>query len=284
MIGNRERVKMPSKLYGIESLSRLISAIILTGRVKGCEPLSAFLIAPPESGKTSIVAEKQCKSVVIFTDVTGGGLLNLCKYHPEVTHIVLNDLTVITGHSKRTGNYFFSILNAMTEEGLQATAFPGAVDVYQGSTGKRAIIGCCTIQLVSDGRHWWNKIGLSSRILPICYQQSSDLILRIQNGIKSESLDGVNPKTIQKNISLQVPEAHVIVKASKTVLDRLHFLSRIKAAEFKEAGHRRLKQYIALAKGHALLRSWKNAQVTEKDLQFIEEIQSFISYDTPKEI
>lgn len=266
-------------LIGVELLSEFIETIVLTGRVSRVDPVSALLIAGPESGKTSIAAEKECKSVAVFTDITGAGLLELCRYKQDITHIVLNDLTVITGHSKKTGNYLFSVLNAMTEEGIKATAFPGHVETYQA--GKRALIGCVTLELVNDKRRWWNSIGFSSRAIPICYQQSQELIIRIQNGIK-RTLQYPTEKPIEKIISVRIPDIAVRVELPAKYADELHRLSKHKADELLEIGHRRLKQYLSLAMAHSLKRTWKNASVTSEDVRFIESVQSFISYSVPK--
>lgn len=266
-------------LIGVELLSEFIETIVLTGRVSRVDPVSALMIAGPESGKTSIAAEKECKSVAVFTDITGGGLLELCKYKQEVTHIVLNDLTVVTGHSKKTGAYLFSILNAMTEEGIKATAFPGHVETYQ--SGKRALIGCVTLDMVNDKRRWWNAMGFSSRAIPICYQQSEPLIIRIQNGIK-HSFQNPDTKTIQKTISVKVPDALVRVNLPARYADEIHRLSKAKADQLMEIGHRRLKQFLSLAMAHSLKRGWKDATVNSEDVRFIESVQSFISFTTPK--
>ena len=41
-------------LIGMETLREYVETILLTGRVDGCRPVSTFLIAAPEQGKTSL--------------------------------------------------------------------------------------------------------------------------------------------------------------------------------------------------------------------------------------
>lgn len=261
-------------LIGVNTLNEIIESVILTGRVKDGHPVSIFLIAPPESGKTSVVCENEVKSVIAFTDITGRALIEACRHHPEVSHIVMNDLTIVTGHSKTVSKYLFSIISAMTEEGIKAVAFPGMVETFQH--GRRGVICCTTDTLASDRRAWWNRIGLASRVLPICYTYGDDLLIRIKNFVEN----GGKPDA--HAIPLRVPEIPINVKCSTAISRQIRLLSDSKAGHLKEMGIRRLKQYLCLAKGHALRRSWRKAEVTRKDVEFLESIQGFISYTEPK--
>lgn len=263
----------------MQFIREVVETIILTGRLKEHSPVSLLLIASPESGKTSVVLEKECSGVVAVTDVTGRGLQELCKMKPEITHIVINDLVAVAAHKASVSRYTMSMINAMTEEGIQATAFPGSFESYK--SGKRGIIASIPTTMAKDGRAWWNKIGLSSRMLPLAFKHSENLNLRIKTIISNGKLPRPERPTPQTfiipaaNISVLIPPAR-----AKEIQEIAEFISE----KFKEEGYRRLKQMRALACAHALLRTWKNPQVLERDVDFLRKIRPYISYTQPKEI
>ena len=165
-------------LIGMNLIMEFVESVLMTGRLKHHAPVSVLLIAGPESGKTSVVNEKHCKAVAVFSDVTGKGLVEICKMQPEVSHIVLNDLVAIMSHKQTVNRYTLAMINAMTEEGIQALATPGGVSIIKD--GKRGIIACLTDGLAQDGRAWWNKTGLTSRLLPFSFSHSANLTLKIK--------------------------------------------------------------------------------------------------------
>jgi hypothetical protein len=256
-----------------------VETVILTGRLKGHSPVSLLLIASPESGKTSVVLEKDCVGVVAVTDVTGRGLQELCKNKSEISHIVINDLVAVSAHKSSVSKYTMSMINAMTEEGIVATAFPGQFEAYKD--GKRGIIASIPTTMAKDGRGWWNKIGLSSRMLPLAFKHSDDLNVRIK-GIISGSKKPA--KTIAVTPVFQIPAVPIYVPISQGHANQIQRIAETVSMKFKEEGYRRLKQFRALACAHALLRSWRNPVVTERDIEFLKKLQPFISYTTPREI
>src|SRR5260370_40689022 len=168
-------------LIGVELVLELVESAIMTGRLSEHNPVSITLIGDPETGKTSIATAKHCKAIEVFTDVTGRGLIDVCRANPIATHIVLNDLVAIMSHRPSVNAYTQAVINAMTEEGLQAIAAPGQKYVIEN--GKRGIIACQTFDLCRDGRAWWNKIGLNTRLLPFAFAHSSQLTLKIKAAI-----------------------------------------------------------------------------------------------------
>jgi hypothetical protein len=171
-----------------------------------------------------------------------------------------------------------SMINAMTEEGIQATAFPGSFETYK--SGKRGIIASIPTTMAKDGRAWWNKIGLSSRMLPLAFKHSEDLNLRIKTIISNGK---PLPKTLVPPAFL-IPAANLSVKIPVSCAREIQGIAEIISEKFKEEGYRRLKQMRALACAHAVLRTWKNPQVTEKDVDFLRRIRPYVSYTQPKEI
>jgi hypothetical protein len=266
-------------LVGMHFIREIVETVILTGRLKEHSPVSLLLIASPESGKTSVVLEKECSGVVAVTDVTGRGLQELCRMKPEITHIVINDLVAVAAHKASVSKYTMSMINAMTEEGIQATAFPGSFETYK--SGRRGIIASIPTTMAKDGRAWWNKIGLSSRMLPLAFKHSENLNLRIKTMISN----GYAPKLPTKNTAIFfIPAADIAVKVPIERARQVQEIAELISEKFKEEGYRRLKQMRALACAHALLRTWKNPVVTDKDVDFLKRIRPYVSYTQPKEI
>jgi hypothetical protein len=261
-------------VIGTQIVTEFLKTILLTGRVAKESPVSTFLIAKPEHGKTSVVLESPFSCAVDVSDCTGKGLQEILKYKAEISHIIFNDLTIVTAHSKTVRAYLISIINAMTEEGLRSVAFPGSVEVFQN--GKRGIVACCTPSLISDSRTWFNKIGLTSRIVPFHYTYSESLVIRIKALISNNTPD-VTPKDFKiptLAIDVQIPE-----REAKQILD----ISNEKAKELgDDTGIRRLKQFRRLAKAHALMHpvkdNWKNPVVNQDDIDFLKRIYPYIDY------
>jgi hypothetical protein len=208
-----------------------------------------------------------------LTDTTGRGLQEILKYKEEVTHIILNDLTAMAAHGKTVRAYLIAMINAMTEEGIRSIAFPGQVDVFKN--GKRGIVACVTPGLLSDQRVWFNKIGLSSRIIPFHYTYSGALVIKIKlainNGVKQKEPD-----------ALVVPSELVSVSVDSQMSDEIYKISETKYKELgDDTGIRRLKQFRRMAQGHAIFRGgspWKNVRVTNQDIEFLKRIYPYIDY------
>lgn len=261
-------------MLGVEMLREFVASVILTGRLKNYDPVSALLVAAPESGKTSIIVERSTKNVWPLTDVTGRGLIDICKNRPEISHLALLDLVTIMSHKKSVNSYTFGILNSMTEEGIRSIALPGTIETFDH--GRRAILGAITADLSEDKRRWWHKQGFTSRMLPFCYTYSDQLVIKIKGRIEKGK-----EKEPSKLESLRVPEVAIFVACNEKYAREIRHFSDLAAAKMQEIGIRRLKQFLGIASGHALLRNWKNAKIAQVDIDFIERILPHISFDKP---
>lgn len=265
MIGNDELM-----LVGMEMVKELVETVILTGRLTHDAPVSLLLISYPEAGKTRVFFETPCAAVVPLNDVTGRALQQLCQLQPEKTHFLINDLVAVAAHKPSVNKYTMAMINAMIEEGIQAVAFPGSIETFKN--GRRGIIAAITTDLMGDGRHWWHKIGLTSRMLPFCYTHSGALIVRIKEAI-SRTKDGLDSHefavpSVAMDVAILEPQRRALLSIADTV-----------AKNLGEVGFRRLKQFRALIRAHALHRSWKEPRVvTDEDIDFLKRIAPYISY------
>lgn len=265
------------KMIGTELLRETIETVIFTGKVKKIEPVSLLLIAAPESGKTSVVLEKKCKSIEAYTDITGRGIHEILKAKKDLTHIVINDMVASLSHKQSVNKYLISQLSAMTEEGISAIATPQGIETFD--VGKRGIITSLTLDLVRDSRHWWSRIGFTSRMLPFCYSYRAGMIVKIKSSIDDSQKNG-NSKVSSENFP--VPSKSLHVEYPENAIIEVRRMADVRSIILKEQGMRRLKQYHALAQAHAALRTRKNPTVNEKDIEFLRRMDAYVSYDTPE--
>lgn len=279
-----------SEMIGMNLISDFVHSIVMTGQIsnRDIEPVSALLIASPESGKTSIVNRQMPEdSTHILTDVTGRGLQQLCSMRPEITHFIFNDLVAIMSHRQTVNNYTLAMINAMTEEGIKNVVL--GTDVASYKNGKRGIIACTTLGLIRDGRKWWNKIGLTSRMLPFCYKHSTDLQVTIKNIITDQKTKiplKFKTKSKSKKLAAKLPQQiHVdfpLALARETQLIAQQKSEQFKNVNGEEYGYRRLYQFRGLVAGHALLEQRK--RIERRDIDFLLSVTKYINYDTPEEI
>jgi len=258
---------------GVELASEFVNTVVLTGSIEGVNPASAMLIANPEHGKTSIVLEKSNDQVIPLTDVTGKGLQFLCQMKPDATHFVINDMGIIASHNGKTREFFYGMLLAMTEEGMKTIASPDGVQSIK--TGRKGIIGCITSDQAKDSRAWWQKRGLSRRLIPFHYAYSESLIIKIKDNIvKGHHVSFEEPKPAYPKVAVRVGLDNFLSEKIRLISDR-------KAMVLGQLGIGLLIRYQALAKAHALFRSWKNARVIEDDIEFLIKIDPYVDWSMP---
>lgn len=257
-------------LIGMELVKETVETVLLTGRLRKHSPKSLLLISEPEQGKTRIFFETPCQSVIMLTDVTGRAIQELCRQQADKTHFIINDLVAVLSHKQTVNKYTLSMINAITEEGIAAVAFPGQTETFKN--GKRGIVAALTTTMTKDGRAWWNKIGLTTRMIPFCYAHSDELIVKIKTAIDGDSseIGGKEFKIPQLPLNVEMPSK--ITNAVRSLADR-------KAKELGEVGYRRLDQFRALCRAHALRRGqWKSCVATMEDVDFLKRIFPYMNY------
>lgn len=260
-------------LIGVEIAQEFLSTVILTGRVKDAEPVSAVFIARPENGKTSIVLSQNCDSIVFLSKSTAMGLQQIVQTHRDASHIVFTDLEFVSGMAPKAAKNLLTTLLSLTEEGIRTVADPSGIHEIRS---KKAIIACMTSDSARDMRRWWWRHGLARRMVPFHYQLSEPLVLQIKDTILSEQ-----KLTWPESETIPVPRSKIAVALSKEIGQQILELSTRKAKQLETLGITLLKQFITLAKAHALNRSWKKAEVSEEDIQFLRRILPYIDWENP---
>lgn len=262
---------------GMALIRELIESTILSGRVRSSRPVSLLLIGDPESGKTSIVLERQCDAIVALTDTTGKGIHWACKLNPKMTHLVLTDMVAVMAHGKKVNQYTLSMINALTEEGILSVASPDGIEKFD--KGRRGVIGCLTSDMARDQRMWWHKTGLATRMLPFSYSYPDKLVVHIKTSI----VNGHSVETLEHDI-LKVPELPIAVQVPHPYPEKILTISNRLAKSLGEKGIRRARQFRALAQGHAMRRTWKQPVVDQSDILFLLQIEPYLSYKETREL
>lgn len=255
-----------------EMLSKIIRASVLSARVICHEtiPVSIFLVAPIENGKTSLAIKNGGPKPLVVSDVSGIGLLEALYTEKTVTHVVINDLAAVGGHRASVSKLTISILNALAEEGCYKIALPrmGHLDL----SGRRiGVIACCTPDLIDDNRMWWKRSGFYSRLLAVRYNHSIGLQIKILQSIASNGAE----HTSLSDKMLKVPEIPVRVEIRDKEAQQILKISQQIAMHMTEIGYRREKQMRSLACGAALMRSWKRPVVGAREIDFLVEALPF---------
>jgi len=232
-----------------------------------------MLIADPERGKTSIVLEKSCESLIVLTDVTGKGLDFICQMAPKTSHIIINDMGVVMAHGASTRNFFFAKLLPFLEEGLQTTATPGGIQTVPQGHGRKGLIGCITCGQATDQRQWWQRRGIARRMVPFQFDYEQDLIVRIKEQINKGHSASFTPEGV-----LPVPDIPIEVKLSEENAKKIQQISDLRAEKLGELGISLLKNYHQLARAHAIRRTWKNPEVSSEDIYFLRRIDPYVSW------
>lgn len=262
-------------LVGVELVQEFVSAILLTGKVAHSHPVSTMLIADPECGKSSIVMERPCESAIVLSDVTATGLGMLTQQFPHSSHIVVSEMSVLMAHGKKARDLLFGMLMPLLEEGLSKTATPHGIVDFKGA--KRGLIACVPPSIAKDGRSWWYRSGLATRIIPFQYQYRDELVIKIFAQIREDKPESQN--TIKP---LNIPKLPIRVEMSKEIAEAVEVIARQKSQSMGQHGIRLVKNYRALLKGRALIRhGWKNPAVTDEDLTWLARINSYVSWEGP---
>jgi hypothetical protein len=264
-------------LIGTGLINEFIDSIIHTGFLKSDSPQSAMLIATPESGKTSIVEDKSCRSVAVVSDMIGSGILDELAQKSYLRHIVINDMVAVMAHKEVTNQRTFAIMSALTEEGLGRVMMPGGLAMDFGRR-KVGFICCIPFELASDNRRWWNRSGFSSRFIPFNYEYSEALQLDIKRTMivsgAYETKNGAHrPVVPTKRFDVAIDE-----KRSKEI----QAFADAVAERMAEKGIRRGKQLRALLRGHALTQ--KRLAVEVEDMAFLKRLVPHLNYTVSTEL
>lgn len=248
----------------MKSIEEMLLAAIYSARVarNDVRPVSIFLCAKPERGKTSIALKAAGNTSIVVSDCSAIGILEALKVAPSATHIIITDLMTVQGHRENVSTLTIAMLNALAEEGTYKIAVPKLMHLDLGGR-KVGIIACCTPDMIEDKRHWWIRSGFFSRLLILNFDHSPQLIATILENIQKD-----NGKRVGEKKETKMPEPRYIGFPDK-LSRRIQTLSQTVAKMSDEIGYRKQKQFRALVCGRSLY--LRKRQVEKSDVDWLED-------------
>lgn len=110
---------------GQQRLVKLIETLLWTGFIIGERPVSAVLIAPAGSGKTTLMETFESTYAPFFSDLTSREVSKVLSEKKEATHILIGDLMSVLRHKKGTASLTINMLSQLSGDTLRQDAFTG---------------------------------------------------------------------------------------------------------------------------------------------------------------
>lgn len=271
----------------VNKILDILELVVWSGRIKGEQPVSALVTAPPEAGKTELVLKfAQNDGCVALTDVTAYGIMR--DYGPliregKVRHLVIPDLVKPLARGKDTVHNLIAFLNSLIEEGVVRIS-TYAEKVGAPTQGKEepipvkcGLIATLAEGVLGDGRRQWSRMGFMSRLLPISYDYGPAAQLEIHESIAKREYRSDTP------IKLSLPTDDVEVKLDLPQAEELMKLTNLLALQGNGKnpqlvyGFRRQKHMQRLAMASAL-RDGRDS-VEKKDVDVIKDLADHINLE-----
>jgi hypothetical protein len=272
---------MEDIMIRVKPIQNILRYVLASGRLKDEKPLSAIIIAPIESGKTSII-NKYClraKNIFYTTDATAYGIIRDTNQLQDfrsrrLSHIVIPDLLACLGRKQTTVKTFIYFMNALIEEGVVnlntfATQLQGHVQVKAG------FITAITPDSFEDRRHQWAKIGFLSRALPVSFDYKPSTRVKILSYIQKQ-------KHLEEELKkLRLPKKSQVIglplKMAREIEPYALSLRDEHSQYQKVYGFRYQKQLQTLAKAIALAN--EKEEVDKDCMDELGELANFINFE-----
>lgn len=214
-------------MIGIDTILGLLELVVLTGHIRGEQPVSVLVTAPPEAGKTTMVMKFVLnEGLVVLTDCTAFGIMRdygQSIAQGRVKHLVIPDLIRPMSRGRDTVHSLVAFLNALIEEGVVSiSTYAERVGVQnQGNSDQNRLpVKCGLITTMAqgillDGRHHWARMGFMSRLLPISYTYNAGTQLEIHRAIANREYLSDTP------IRLDLPSEDAEIRLQSPQTDEL---------------------------------------------------------------
>ncbi|MFC1927360.1 hypothetical protein ACFLW7_02130 [Chloroflexota bacterium] len=277
-------------MIGINTILGLLELVVFTGHIRGEQPVSTLVTAPPEAGKTSMVMKfVPNEGLVVLTDCTAYGIMRdygQSIAQGRVKHLVIPDLIKPMSRGKDTVHSLVAFLNALIEEGvvsISTYAEQIGVQSQAGAAQNQTPVRCGLITTMAqgillDGRHHWARMGFMSRMLPISYTYNAGTQLDIHRSIANRDYLSDTP------IRLDLPSENAEIRLRSPQTDDLitlaSGLSSIAASANNPErvyGFRLQRQLQGLAMASALKHG--RDVVTQEDVDYLRSLSGCVNLE-----
>lgn len=261
---------MPESLAQLGPLQDFLRLLIWTGQLADERPVSAIVIAPAGTGKTTLLEGLRCDQAEFVGDLTSRPLSMLVKSSEKMTHILLGDMLSIFGHKSATVKLTMRLISQMTGEQLLH-------DPFTGETIKPRKIGLITAIPPADYKKEHNRIqdgGFLTRFIEVRYNYKPSTVSAIHKWIQE------NRYTLPVKPFLLSNPGQQVVDIPKDLSDEIKsFGLTLKKDAVGFRVHRHLRALVkasARRNGHAVARKF--------DLEIVKTYVDFFGNSSGKEI
>jgi len=206
-------------MIGTDTIIKLLELVVLSGHIKGEQPVSVLVTAPVEAGKTEIVMKySQVSGCVALTDVTAYGIMRdygQSIIAGKVRHLIIPDMIKPMSRGRDTVHSLIAFFNTLIEEGvLRISTYAERIGAPSDGISletpqipvRCGLIATMAQDVLLDGRHHWSRMGFMSRMLPISYTYNASTQLGIHRSIANRAYLSDTP------IQLSLPSEDVEIR------------------------------------------------------------------------
>lgn len=262
-------------LIGLSLIHEIVETVLWTGWVEGEKPVSAILIADPESGKTEILEDfRYNRGVLYMSDVTVWGLTEKIKTvfndKKPLNHLIIPDFLNPLSRQPNVSRPLRQFLNSVIEEGI-APIRTGFIDLNLDV--QFGLLTAITRQKFVMLKNLWKDVGFLSRLLPISYKYPVSLISKILRSVFDEAIYD------ERRLSLNFPETKMSVQVKRVYGDDLIPIAASLAKLEGMQGIRMTKMFKTLLKAIALKSG--RVEVSEEDVTKLKSMCNYVNYNFP---
>lgn len=252
-----------AKMINMQDLQKILKLVELSANVKNAKPVSMLVISKSGNGKTELIRSFKKNSIAFETDITYFGLLDLLDKNQQIKHLIIPDFIKITQKKRATSDNFVSLLNALTEEGIDKFDFPNGKH-YEFNNRRLGLITATTKDSFNQKKGAWQTFGFVQRMLIVSYDYNDDTIEKI--------IDSINGEEYIKDKSERIVLGGKDVKTERSLNKQLN--------KYANKNFRSLKHLQTLAKSNALLN--KRDFVTQEDIDEIIRLTKYMNLNYTK--
>ena len=254
-------------MIGLGPLDKIIHLTIYSAYIKGEKPVSIWIIAHPEHGKTANMMRYICTPKLCYiSDATAYGLVqNVLPqiYSSMVNHIVFPDFLKILARDRKVSNEVFSLLNIIIEEGVTGNILTKNLMVRPRSDDKKVYAGaiiCITPEEIEVRRKKLQRQGFFSRALPFTYTYAEEDMQDIHEAVKNGKTGYVSYSPVK----LSLPKKEKRITLPRSLADEFDDVMQILKPSLRTyTGFRLRKQLQTLSKANALISGRSKVNMTD---------------------
>lgn len=252
-------------MVGLEQVIDLVTAVLWSGQVEGERPLSLILVAPPGSGKTSVLELVECETAKFFSDFTSREVKSALGENASLTHLMLGDFLSLFGHSKGTVKLSINLVSRLTGDTIRQKPWTGE-EIKPKKMGLITAIPPDDLNKREIRSHVRSG-GFASRFIMAKYNYSQEAIEKGHKFIREGKYRSAKP------FEIQIKQGSILVEVPLKIAMQLDALSRqIKNDPIGFRAHHHIRTLAcSIARMHA-----RNV-VTEKDYEQVVKFADFFS-------